>query len=327
MPQAGASPNVIELPFPSPDSFGSASRSIVVYNEYARRFEYFVALVVPSAGCSADCVKFSLVPKSAPDGYSDSDYIGGFSLQFVFQVTNSIVDGTIDPKASIFLYRYWWYTSQNSYSLSRLPLPSNSVSETSTVSYSFNGGNGERYPRVSISCYNGAYVNQSGSIYAWRNTNYSFLGDSGISSIINRLDNIDSSINSYSSSFDTLLEQNQTIVFYVQEILNELKANEDFNTEPETTNQIINDYEQAEGELLDNGFSNIDSAASALPDLNNFNSGNQSNAFKFISSNIEFFGGLSPSLGSLSKIGTVMMVVLGLGLASFIIGLTNRRKE
>ena len=85
----------------------------------------------------------------------------------------------------------------------------------------------------------------------------------------------------------------------------------------------MSDYENAEGALMDNNISALNNMQ--LPDLNSFNSGNQGNAFQFISSNIEFFSGMNGS-GSIAKVGSVLLVVLGLGLTSFIIGLSNRRK-
>lgn len=111
--------------------------------------------------------------------------------------------------------------------------------------------------------------------------------------------------------------------FYLDEILNKLDNGSDYAPEQTTSNAEMSNYEQAEGALMDNNIENLNNLD--MPNLGSFNSGSQNNAFQFISSNIEFFSGMNGQ-GSVAKIATVLFVILGLGLTSFIIGLSNRKK-
>lgn len=327
--------DVIELPFPSPSSFGESSRSFVYYNELKQRFDMFVLMIVPSPECNSDSVKFVVKPsKTLPEGYSAPAYYGGFTFNMILQPSDNTA---ITPTASLRLYRMWWYTSQTKYSLQRVKLPQSTISTTVSSSYTLNDTAGSYYPSASFGWYNGTYIELSGNIANQISYNYAFAGDGSISQILKSLDNIDTTLQTTNGELNSILNQSRdintnlaslisagnSIIFYEQEILNQLKQGSDYTPEQTTTNKDMSDYENAEGALMDNNISALNNMQ--LPDLNSFNSGKQGNAFQFISSNIEFFSGMNGS-GSIAKVGSVLLVVLGLGLTSFIIGLSNRRK-
>lgn len=327
--------DVIELPFPHPSTFGSASRSFVYYNELKKRFDMMVLMISPSPDCNADSVKFSVIPsKTVPDGKKPPAYYGGFDYNIILQVSNN---SSTSPQASVKLYRMWWYTSQTKYSLQQIKLPQSIISSNITTSYTLSDTSGSYYPSASFACYNGTFINLSGNISANMNYNYTFGGDGSISQVLKALDDINTTLQTTNGELNSILNQSRdintnlaslisvgnSIQFYCSEILNKLNEGNNYTPEQTTTNKDMSDYDNAEGALMDNNISALNNMQ--LPDLNSFNSGNQGNAFQFISSNIEFFSGMNGS-GSITKVASVLLVVLGLGLTSFIIGLSNRRK-
>lgn len=306
--------DVIELPFPSPSSYGESSRSFVFYNELKKRFDMYVLMISPSPECNSNSVRFQVKPsKTLPDGYTSPNYYGGFTFNMIMQPSENV---ELKPTARLKLYRMWWYPTNTKYSLQQIKVPNSTISPTVTTSYTVNDSAGSVYPSASFGCYNGTYIDLSGTISTNISYNYTFSGDGSISQILKSLDDINTNLAS-------LISAGNTIIFYEQEILNQLKSGSDYTPEESTTNKDMNDYENAEGALMDNNINALNNMQ--LPDLNSFNSGNQGNAFQFISSNIEFFSGMNGS-GSIAKVGSVLLVVLGLGLTSFIIGLSNRRK-
>lgn len=327
--------DVIELPFPNPSTFGSASRSFVYYNELKQRFDMFVLMISPSPDCNADSVRFSVIPsKTLPEGKNPPAYYGGFDFNMILQISNN---SSTEPQARLNLYRMWWYPSNTKYSLQKIKLPTATISPNVTTSYNLNDVAGSYYPSASFACYNGTFIDLKGTISQNISYNYTFGGDVSISKILKALDNIDTTLQTTNGELNSILNQSRdintnlaslisagnSIIFYEQEILNQLKQGSDYSPAESTTNKDMSDYENAEGALMDNNISALNNMQ--LPDLNSFNSGNQGNAFQFISSNIEFFSGMNGS-GSIAKVGSVLLVVLGLGLTSFIIGLSNRRK-
>lgn len=327
--------DVIELPFPSPSSYGESSRSFVFYNELKKRFDMYVLMISPSPECNSNSVRFQVKPsKTLPDGYTSPNYYGGFTFNMIMQPSENV---ELKPTARLKLYRMWWYPTNTKYSLQQIKVPNSTISPTVTTSYTVNDSAGSVYPSASFGCYNGTYIDLSGTISTNISYNYTFSGDGSISQILKSLDDIDTTLQTTNGELNSILNQSRdintnlaslisagnTIIFYEQEILNQLKSGSDYTPEESTTNKDMNDYENAEGALMDNNINALNNMQ--LPDLNSFNSGNQGNAFQFISSNIEFFSGMNGS-GSISKVGSVLLVVLGLGLTSFIIGLSNRRK-
>lgn len=145
------------------------------------------------------------------------------------------------------------------------------------------------------------------------------IANSRLDSINSKLEQANSKLTQTNQIIDTY---GQSITLYLDQILDQLK-DDSYTPDDTTTNVAINEYHSAEGALMDDNIQQLNNFD--MPDLNSFNSGSQKNAFAFISNNIEFFSGMNGT-GSVSKIATVLLVILGLGLASFIIGMTNRRK-
>ncbi len=294
-----------------------------------------VLMISPSPECNSDSVRFQVKPsKTLPQGFSAPKYYGGFSFNMILQTSDNTA---ITPKARLKFYRMWWYTSQTKYSLQQIKLAQSTISNTVTTSYTLNDSEGSYYPSASFACYNGTVIDLSGTISTDISYNYTFAGDGSISQILKSLDDIDTTLQTTNGELNSILNQSRDIntnlanliaqgndiIFYEQKILDKLDEGSNYTPEESTTNKDMSDYENAEGALMDNNISALNNMQ--LPDLNNFNSGNQGNAFQFISSNIEFFSGMNGS-GSIAKVGSVLLVVLGLGLTSFIIGLSNRRK-
>ncbi len=330
--------DVIELPFPSPSSFGESSRSFVYYNELKKRFDMYVLVFSASSSVSPSSVQFSVSLSNPPEGYTSPAYYGGFTFRIQFNEDDTFNNVGNPGFVEFNLYRYWWYTSQSKYSLQRIKTSATSLaSNTSTVVHQHSDTAGSYFPSASFGFYNGTLLSKSGNIATNISYNYTFSGDGSISQILKSLTDIDTtlqttngelnSILNQSRDFNTnlanLIAQGNDIIFYEQKILDKLDEGNNYTPEQTTTNKDMSDYENAEGALMDNNISALNNMQ--LPDLNSFNSGNQGNAFQFISSNIEFFSGMNGS-GSIAKVGSVLLVVLGLGLTSFIIGLSNRRK-
>ena len=323
--------DVIELPFPSPSSFGESSRSFVYYNELKKRFDMFVLVFSCSSSVSPSSVQFSVSLSNPPEGYNSPAYYGGFTFRIHFNEDDTFNNVGNPGFVQFNLYRYWWYTSQSKYSLQRVKTSATSLaSNSSTVVFNHSDSAGSYFPSASFGFYNGTLLSHSGNISTNISYNYSFSGDGSISQILSSLVDVNTNLSNIQNQNDTvnsnlsqLISQGNAIIFYEQEILNVLKNGSDYTPEQTTTNKDMSDYENAEGALMDNNISALNNMQ--LPDLNSFNSGNQGNAFQFISSNIEFFSGMNGS-GSIAKVASVLLVVLGLGLTSFIIGLSNRRK-
>lgn len=328
---------MVMLPFPSPYSFGSASKSCVLYNSTLNRYTMFVLTYQPSQYFDDSCIDLTV------QCHSNSDNIkwnyATFTVDFTFSDKDivSSAQNTIRV-ASCQLYRFNWTVGSARYTCSQVTLTG---TDSPWVSYKPNG----EIMRLQ-------YVyGTSSSDYDWECTysqpfngtrvrpvspssiSYSFSSSDGgqILSILNgmssTLDSVDTGIdnvnNKLNSTNDLLNAVNNNVVFYCQQILERLDNGSDYVPEQTTSNSDMSNYEQAEGALMDDNIDKLNNIE--MPDLNSFNSGSQNNAFKFISSNIEFFSGMNGT-GSVAKIATVLVVILGLGLASFIIGLSNRRK-
>lgn len=299
--------STVRLPFPSPSSFGEDSASIVLYNSASKRYEFYVVKIVPYAGYD---VKSFLIQFNMTNG-SGSDF-GTLNINIIPR--NSYAGS--GSWCQYFVYRFVYYPFAHSESYTF------NLSTSGTLSDTNNSQN------VTV---NGTY--SSGSIVFYGDCTFRFTGlsESYVRGSVDYVFGSELNYNDISKIITALNQQvilGTTINFYTKEILDQLKSinDNDFTTVPDTTNAVVNDYNNAEEAVIGDSFDKLDEAGNALPDLNSFNSGNQKNAFSFISSNIEFFSGMNGN-GSVSKIATVMFVILGLGLASFIIGLTNRRKE
>lgn len=335
LPEGSYNGQVISLPFPSPDSFGSNSRSYVLYNMDDNRYEYIVVILTSHSFSNSDSVDVSLFCSDAPDGYSKDYYFG--SSRVIIEPNYFFGDLETDDFAgyenvSVEVYRFWWYPGNNFFRVVKLNTygtKDNVLSTTCFYPYGLYSrvpdSTGKAFPFSGLAFYNGANVHttyNNANIGLERNVTYRFADDSGLGDVMSRLGDIHYGM---TTGFQWLINQNKEIIWYLDEILNSLNGGDDYSPEPTTENQVMNDYNNAEEAVIGDSFDNLDKAADALPDLASFNSGNQRNAFIFLSQNIEFFSGMNGS-GSIYKFATVMLVILGLGLASFIIGLTNRRK-
>ncbi|MCM1363596.1 MAG: hypothetical protein NC122_00640 [Faecalibacterium sp.] len=301
----------ISLPFPNPNSFGSYSSAVVVYTPETTQgplFEMFVTHIVPYGGYDINSIRTKFRFHSADGNNADQ-------LLIDFALLTSMA-GTGD-KYEVYIYRYAWYATQNAHYTYSL-LDSRTLSD-GIKSYSNLTQTRKQYAQNYINFYGNCIYSFNGFSKSYLGCKYNYVFGNEINP-----EDIETIVDYLGKS--TVFESG--IYFYTQQILSELRSinDDEFTTAEDTTNGVVNDYDNAEKEVIGDSFDNLDKAADALPDLNSFNSGNQRNAFAFISSNIEFFSGMNGS-GSVSKIATVMFVILGLGLASFIVGLTNRRKE
>lgn len=300
--------NVVNLPFSSPQSFGNAP-AIVMYNELRGRYEYFVFDITRAGTLNNDSVYVKMFFTAPPAGISSKDYFGGYKLQVGLNNLSVPEGGSVfvDEQATVNIYWFTWKPNQSTYTFQRVAeydLYMTNLSETFSPSLV----SGTHFSYSSFATYNGVEFTGINSA-STRNYVYVFQGSDGQGVMINQL--------------NSMIGYNQQIVFYLDEILNKLDIGSDYAPQETTSNAEISNYEQAEGVLMDNNLENLNNLD--MPDLGSFNSGSQNNAFKFISSNIEFFSGMNGQ-GSVAKIATVLFVILGLGLTSFIIGLSNRKK-
>lgn len=302
---------VVVLPFPSPDSFGDNSRSIVLKRDDTGQYFMYVLIFNPSSGISADSVDFNISMNHDISVSSSHGFVLEASLVTPTSSGDSFPEFSSESNVEAHLYAFIYTPNNSYYSCSKLDTrlsPSNNISFyiTSNEPLYFKYSNSSAVFNDSfVRNFSGSrFSHSSGSIYG-SNITYTFSNDA--------------------SGFllSEITKQFQQTNFYLNEILNSLKDGESYTPSETTSNKDMSDYDSAEGALMDNNISALNNLQ--LPDLNSFNSGKQGNAFQFISSNIEFFSGMNGS-GSIAKVGSVLLVVLGLGLTSFIIGLSNRKK-
>lgn len=302
---------VTSLPFPSPESFGENSQSVVLYNSAKQRYTYFVLTYDMSPLANSCSVDFDVTLNCGNnDSNATFNYVS-FRVRPVipYSVTSSSSTDVINV-AKCTLYQFNWVVGTTNYSVSERDLTGNfspyvaykQSGQTYNLTYTY-GSNSLAYEWSTkyTQTFNGTNVN----VRVPSNISYSFASsDSG--AILSCLNNF-----------------NGTVRFYLSEILSKLTSDDGYAPSDTTTNADMSDYDSAEGALMDSNIQSLNDMA--LPDIDNFNSGKQGNAFQFISSNIEFFSGMNGS-GSIAKVGTVLMVILALGLTSFVIGLSNRKK-
>lgn len=303
---------VVVLPFPSPSSFGNNSKSIVVYDDTSHRYYMYTLVFEPTLAIPSDSVSFTLSPTSYVDDSKSS--FNGFSLQVNLKLDQSVSETSVDT-LSVYcrLYMFSFGYGNSTYSCTHLTL--RGINDVASFLLAFNqtrlkfnySSSSSSFPTSYVGFFNGSTygnLDSYGSLFS-TSVVYSFSSDANGFLLSQIADDFD------------------TAHFYLQQILDKLGDNGGYSPSETTTNSDMSNYEQAEGALVDN---NIDALNNMeLPNLSDFNSGNQGNAFQFISSNIEFFSGMNGT-GSIAKVGSVLLVVLGLGLTSFIIGLSNRRK-
>ena len=333
---------VISLPFPSPYSFGDCAQSLIVYNSSLNRYSMF--LLTYNLGelmSDPSCVQLS----ASLNVNSDKSMFNNitFKVRASGQYSSISSPNTTDRvvvASNLHLLRFNFYVGRTSYSVSECKLTDSAPfggylwanqSTSNVFTYSYGDIDTTEYHFVTNYTvgYNGTWWSPRVNSLV----SYSFSSTDG-GAILQFLDGIDTNVNLISNDVSDVNDKlsgtnswlsmiNGNIVFYCQEILDKLNDGNDYIPEETTSNADMSNYEQAEGALMDDNIDKLNNIE--MPDLNTFNSGSQNNAFKFISSNIEFFSGMNGT-GSVSKIATVLVVILGLGLASFIIGLSNRKK-
>lgn len=217
------------------------------------------------------------------------------------------INNNSDVTVSFTILRFWFYPSQSTYSF---------WSVVDTISprshYTYTGQSGTTLTIPSLMTFGDLIY--SGSTISGCNTSYTFNND--ISPYI----------------FKQMSSDLGEIKLYCSEILEALGGGSDYAPPETTTNAVVDGYNQAEQELMNNQFNNIDNVVDNLPDLNGGDLGPAyNNSFAFVSNMMNFVSGNGSGYGSASssmaKISGVILVILSLGFTSFIIGLVNRRKE
>lgn len=160
-----------------------------------------------------------------------------------------------------------------------------------------------------------------------------FNSDISYSDLTDLFDDVYSDLSTLHSDFNTVNSKLTSIDLYCSEILDELRG-EDYTEPPQTTeNHQMSDYEEAEKAISDDAFNNLDDFefAGIGDSLDSFGSG-FSGALSFLSSNMEFFtGNQASSYGSndddsaIRKISVVILIVLSLGLVSFVLNLVSSK--
>lgn len=153
----------------------------------------------------------------------------------------------------------------------------------------------------------------------------------------NSLDSANSKLDSANSKLDSIKSNTNSIKLYTKDILDILQEEyEGFNsltTEKQTTNADVSNYQKEEESLINDNFSAVNDVMTNATEASYFNKGSRANAMKFLSAQIEYFSGndvtadYSRAPNAMKKLSAAIGLILGLGLASFAIGLVNRRKS
>lgn len=314
-----ATPEVVKLPFPKPSEILSPYDSAVTFTtSNGNSIKYRMIIVKPSPG---DVIK-----------YNANSSIG-FYVNYTFTSSSVKVSIRADSQTSVGyqILMYQWGLGDSNYYLTKQA--ESGVANAENV-FTYSGATGDSFTAPNFYGYcsfnrsattvTSTYL-YSGDYYEhWDLQSYVALQDLWAEDrqINNKLSDVVSDLNK--------------ITLYTKEILNNLKG-EDFTEPPEPTkNQTASDYEQAEKVLSDNAFNSLDNF-----DIGDFNSSagtlgeGSFGAFQFLSSNMEFFtGNKSGSYNTSSdstldnpfrKISTVIMIVLSLGLVSFILNIVSSK--
>lgn len=152
-----------------------------------------------------------------------------------------------------------------------------------------------------------------------------------------KLDSANNKLDSANSKLESIKSNTNSIKLYTKDILDILQEEyEGFNaltTEKQTTNADVSNYQKEEESLMNDNFSAVDNVMTNATEASYFNKGSRANAMKFLSAQIEYFSGnditadYSRAPNAMKKISAAVGLILGLGLASFAIGLVNRRKS
>lgn len=153
----------------------------------------------------------------------------------------------------------------------------------------------------------------------------------------NSLDSANTKLDSANNKLDSIKSNTNSIKLYTKDILDILQDEYDgFNaltTEKQTTNADVSNYQKEEESLMNDNFSAVNDVMTNATEASYFNKGSRANAMKFLSAQIEYFSGndvtadYSRAPNAMKKLSAAIGLILGLGLASFAIGLVNRRKS
>ena len=174
------------------------------------------------------------------------------------------------------------------------------------------------------------------------NSNKINLTNSKLTTISDYLNSINNTIPNIDQNLFNVYQTCGRIEIYTQEIsskldkLLELQGYSD--PSPTTTNSVANDYESAENALGDSAFNTLDNFE--VPDFSSNSSSLGSgflNAVQFLSSNMEFLSGNKSSSynttsdntldDTMSKMSTLIFVVLTIGLVSFVLNLVSSKGD
>lgn len=161
--------------------------------------------------------------------------------------------------------------------------------------------------------------------------------NSKLDSANSKLDSANNKLDSANNKLESIKSNTNSIKLYTKDILDILQEEyEGFNsltTEKQTTNADVSNYQKEEESLMNDNFSAVNGVMTNATEASYFNKGSRANAMKFLSAQIEFFSGndvtadYSRAPNAMKKISAAINLILGLGLASFAIGLVNRRKS
>lgn len=339
----------VYLPFPEPLDFGGPDSGSVVWH-----------------GVNSSNVEIYYMVTVIPSSYNANGTNGGCHWSFTGTANSMKVDiqGQSNVITGISIYLFSWKPTSGTFNCSLkssfvlLEGATNSTNIFSKSSYTFDnfltyGKNvGSSFSDTSIKpsyLFNGQ-VSQN-------DVDRIVSHCSGINSSLTSINSSTSDIKSYVNSImnttgdiytkvslinDTLSNIQGDITFYSNEIISrldkllELEGYSD--PPPTTTNSVANDYESAENALGDSAFNTLDNFQ--VPDFNSNSSSLGSgflNAVQFLSSNMEFLSGNNSSSyntssdntldDTMSKMSTLIFVVLTIGLVSFVLNLVSSKGD
>lgn len=344
------------LPFPHPSTFGTYYGACV-----------FQSTDRTSGALMTEMDVFTFLPFDADSDGDTFDAVFSFYLdsdEIVMSLFASVPKGV---SGVISYYRLRYYQGSSTYSITCVSAKSCDGSDvgilTSTPSF-YDGSSDSRVINIKSVATFGPPANVSSSIpnYTQRNTNYTFHGEistsylelitlsinqtittvgsnigSKLDDVNSNLDEANNSLDSANSKLDSIKSNTNSIKLYTKDILDILQEEYDgFNsltTEKQTTNADVSNYQKEEESLMNDNFSAVNDVMTNATEASYFNKGSRANAMKFLSAQIEYFSGndvtadYSRAPNAMKKLSAAIGLILGLGLASFAIGLVNRRKS
>lgn len=336
-------------PFPHPSTFGNFYGACV-----------FQSTDRTSGALLTEMDVLTFTPLNADSDGSTFDTLFSFYLEsnrIAMSILATVPKGVA---GTITYYRLRYYQGSSSYSITCVASKSCSGTESSSYTVTpslYDGSSDSRAINIkSVATFGPpAMVSTSITDYTQRNINYTFHGevstsflemliDNVLITVGNKLDSTNSKLDSANNKLDSannklesIKSNTNSIKLYTKDILDILQEEyEGFNsltTEKQTTNADVSNYQKEEESLMNDNFSAVNGVMTNATEASYFNKGQRANAMKFLSAQIEFFSGndvtadYSRAPNAMKKISAAIGLILGLGLASFAIGLVNRRKS